>query len=103
MDLSAGNLFEAPEHGAEEQFTTLVSSSGVRIERIVSHGQASPPDFWYDQPLSEWVMLLAGRAVLQFAGEAEPHQLKPGDAVLIPPHCRHRVEWTDEGGPTIWL
>ena len=29
---------------------TLVQTKGVRIERIVSHGHASPDGFWYDQP-----------------------------------------------------
>jgi len=29
--------------------------------------------------------------------------LKPGDHVSIPAHCRHRVEWTATGEPTIWL
>lgn len=103
MYQTVDNLFEIPECRQAEQATILVSAPGVRIERIVSHGQASPPDFWYDQPFSEWVLLLAGAAALQFAGEAEPRRLKPGDAVLIPPHCRHRVEWTDETAPTIWL
>jgi hypothetical protein len=30
----------------------------VRIERIISHGHASPADFWYDQPQHEWVIVL---------------------------------------------
>jgi cupin 2 domain-containing protein len=25
------------------------------------------------------------------------------DYVEIPPHVRHRVEWTDAGAPTVWL
>ena len=41
---------------------TPVRKSGIRIERIVSRGHTSPPDFWYDQPQAEWVIVLAGSA-----------------------------------------
>ena len=45
-----GNLWAAlPPPGGEEQVQILLSQPGIRIERIVSHGQASPPGFWYDQ------------------------------------------------------
>jgi cupin 2 domain-containing protein len=29
--------------------------------------------------------------------------LAPGDWVEIPPHVRHRVEWTDSDELTVWL
>jgi cupin 2 domain-containing protein len=46
----AGNLFaDLPADMAQEQFSALLRAACVRIERIVSHGQASPPGFWYDQ------------------------------------------------------
>lgn len=88
---------------AEERFETLLSRPGLRLERIVSTGQASPPGFWYDQADAEWVLLVAGRAALRFEDEAEPRLLAPGDWLLIPPHRRHRVEWTDAAAPTVWL
>ena len=63
----AGNLFSdlptlpiAPE--AAERLETLLVRPGLRIERIVSTGQASPPGFWYDQPDAEWVVLVSGDA-----------------------------------------
>jgi hypothetical protein len=34
----------------------------LRVERIVSLGQASAPGFWYDQAEGEWVLVLAGAA-----------------------------------------
>ena len=55
----------------EEEITELLSRPGIRIERIVSTGQASPPDFWYDQPNDEWVIVLTGSAGLAVEGEAE--------------------------------
>ena len=82
---------------------TLLAVPRLRIERIVSQGQASPPGFWYDQDEAEWVLLLAGGARLRFADENETRVLGPGDHVHIAPHRRHRVEWTDPAAPTVWL
>jgi cupin 2 domain-containing protein len=99
-----GNLFsvDGPE-SADERFDTLAVGKGVRIERIVSTGQASPEGFWYDNPHEEWVVLLSGEAALEFDGEAEPHSMRPGDYVRIPAHCRHRVAWTHAAEATFWL
>lgn len=99
------NLFEALPSSAlaEEQFLPLLAQPGLKIERIVSTGQASPPGFWYDQPGGEWVALLQGEAGLHFEGEAEPRRLAPGDFVHIPPHLKHRVAWTATDQTTVWL
>jgi len=98
------NLLEAiPDDLTQEQVFPLLEAKGARIERIVSHGQASPPGFWYDQDLDEWVALLAGSAGLCFEDEQGILELRPGDHVLIPAHRRHRIAWTDATRPTIWL
>lgn len=86
-----------------ELFQTLEEKSNVHIERIVSEGQATPAGEWYDQAWDEWVLLLSGSAGLHFEGEIEERQLLPGDYVMIPGGCRHRVEWTDPAVKTIWL
>jgi len=98
------NLFsEISSKLRDERIDELVASTGLRIERIVSTGQASPPGFWYDQPGSEWVVVLSGSAGLLIEGEAQPRELRAGDYLLLPPHQRHRVEWTDAHVPTVWL
>lgn len=98
------NLFgDIPTGAASEQFVELLSRSGLTIERIVSCGQVSPPQFWYDQPEGEWLLVLQGEARLAFEGETTPCWLKPGDFIDIAPHRRHRVEWTHPEVPTIWL
>jgi cupin 2 domain-containing protein len=100
----SGNLFAAvPERLGQEQVSVLANRPGVRVERIVSMGQASPPGFWYDQDWTEWVVVLAGSAGLRIEGEEAPRFLPPGSYLEIPPHMRHRVEWTDPDRPTIWL
>jgi cupin 2 domain-containing protein len=102
--LKSGNLFaNLPTSRAEEEFTTLLARPGVRVERIVSTGQASPVGFWYDQAWTEWVVVLAGSTALLMEGEESPRILRPGDYIEIPPHVRHRVEWTEAGAPTVWL
>jgi cupin 2 domain-containing protein len=75
----------------------------VRIERIVSTGQASPSGFWYDQAGDEFVVLLAGAARLRFEQGDVTVDMKPGDWVEIPAHVRHRVEATQAEPPTVWL
>lgn len=98
------NLFAAVPGGlSEEQVVALLLRPGLRIERIVSTGQSSAPGFWYDQDWDEWVVLLAGRAAVRFAGEAEPRVLAPGSYLHIPAHLRHRVEWTSNVPPAVWL
>ena len=98
------NLFaELPSGAGEEQLVELLAHPGLRIERIVSTGQASPAGFWYDQPQGEWVLVLQGEALLAFEDEAGARRLGPGDFVDIAPRRRHRLEWTDPAKATVWL
>jgi cupin 2 domain-containing protein len=104
MLASFGNLFDGPQGDARQEIVTcLIESADLRIERIVSLGQASPPGFWYDQLRAEWVAVLAGSAGLRFEGESEVRVLSTGDYILIPARVKHRVEWTNKDHTTIWL
>ncbi|AHG22463.2 cupin [Chania multitudinisentens RB-25] len=94
---------EAALKAEAETFETLLSQPNVRIERIISTGQASPEGFWYCQPQGEWVVVLQGSAGLRFENESEVHVMQAGDFINIPAQARHRVEWTDANGPTVWL
>ena len=97
------NLFDTvPRRADAELFTQLLARPGLRIERIVSTGQTTSTDSPHDQPHDEWVLLLAGAARLRI-GDAKDLDLRPGDCLLIPAHCEHRVTWTDPHQPTIWL
>ena len=100
---AAGNLLAVPEPADEEIFDVLLSAPGVRIERIVSNGQASPPGFWYDQDWAEWVLVVTGSAEILIEGEPAPRGLVAGDHLFLPAGCRHRVESTAHGTPTVWL
>ena len=100
--MSLSNLFsDIPTPLPVELFQTLLTTPNFRIERIVSHGHASPPDFWYEQDQHEWVLLIQGAARLRFQDEVI--EMSPGDFVNLPAHKRHRVAATTLDEPTIWL
>ena len=87
----------------DEVVDLLLDRSGLRIERIVSTGQAMPEGQWYDQGGDEWVLLVEGAARLNIEGEREDRELSEGDWILLSAHCRHRVTWTRAEPPTVWL
>ncbi len=88
--------------GFEEEVTqVLFESPSVRVERIVSSGQKSPPGFWYDQEETEWVGVLQGKAVLEL--EDRTVVLETGDTLLLKAHCRHRILETSATPKCVWL
>jgi len=94
------NLFDLPELPlTEEQTTILAESSRVRIERIISTGQTSG---WYDQAETEFVALLEGSSVIDFENGRSVAMSK-GDTIVIEPHERHRVSFTSNEPPCVWL
>ena len=98
------NLFDdVPARLPAERVDVLVSAPEVRVERIVSTGHVTPPGEWYDEAVDEWVVVLRGRARLRIENEPDMRDLYPGDHMLLRAHVRHRVEWTDDAGPTVWL
>ena len=98
------NLFASvPQSLPAELVDVIVQAECVKIERIVSTGQATLPGKWYDQETNEWVVVLQGSAGLRFEGDLDVLVLGPGNHIAIPAHRRHRVEWTDAGQPTVWL
>jgi cupin 2 domain-containing protein len=104
MRIDNGNIFsDLPGRSPNETFTDLFATAGLKIERIVSRGQATSEGEWLDQAQAEWVLLVSGSAAVHFESESSPRELKPGDYLLIPPHTRHCVAWTDKDHPTIWL
>lgn len=97
------NLFHLPLPLPEaEWFEVLHATAQTRIERIVSTGQTTPPDQWYDQDTDEWVVLLQGQAQLTYT-DGSTVDLAPGDHLLIPAHQQHRVSFTSTDPPCIWL
>jgi cupin 2 domain-containing protein len=95
------NLFtNLPSALDGETIEALHVSAHTRIERIVSHAVASPPGFWYDQELPEWVALLRGKATLCF-DDGETLELRAGAHLVIAAHRRHRVERTS--ADALWL
>ena len=101
--LIKGSLFSPIAPGPEEFLEVLAcgKAEAFRIERIVSHGHISEPDFWYDQDELEFVAVLQGSAELET--ESEKISMSPGDWVIIPEHVQHRVNFTSTEPPCAWL
>lgn len=95
------NLFDALPAAptSAEAVDVLLTRGSTRIERIVSFGHRTD---WYDQDCDEWVAVLAGEGVLEFA-DGSRRVMGPGDHEFLPSHVRHRVASTAADRPTVWL
>ena len=103
MALETSNIMEhLPKGSADEVFEVLARGQDVKIERIISKGHTSPEEGWYDQDQAEWVMVIDGAAELTFEPD-QTRRLNKGDHILIPPHQKHKVSWTDPTKETVWL
>jgi cupin 2 domain-containing protein len=89
------DVASAPASG--ERVEPVVSSGGVVVEQILSGMLHAPVEFVQDH--DEWVVVLAGGAVLDVGGETV--ELAAGDWVLLPSHLPHRVARTEPR--TNWL
>jgi cupin 2 domain-containing protein len=100
--VTAGSLLADVPHRLEaERFDPLLTAANVKIERIVSTGQTTPPGEWFDQAWDEWVVVITGAAEILLEDEDVPRSLGLGDYLFLPAHVRHRVIWTER--PTVWL
>ena len=76
----------------EERFFEIFKNEKIKIEKIVSNGQISPENFWYEQEQNEFVLVLEGYAILEF--ENREVELKKGDCLNIKAMEKHRVKFT---------
>lgn len=96
------NFFDnVPLGASEEEIKIIAEKKGMVIERIVSHGHTSSD--WYDQEETEFCCVLRGAADLLCEGDPNTSRMNPGDWVIIPAHVKHKVTWTSEIEPTIWI
>lgn len=100
--MQRGDFFHnLPDAAGSESIEVLSRMHGkdIRVERIVTEVAAS--DIWYDQNWPEWVLVLKGRAELEFDSPPAEENLGPGEWLLIPANRRHRVRACEKN--TIWL
>ena len=96
------NIFdEIPVDKSEEKFFEIFKDEKIKIEKIVSNGQKSPQDFWYEQEKSEFVLVIEGFAIVEF--EDFEVELKKGDCLNIKAYQKHRVKFTSLDETTIWF
>jgi len=94
------NLFQIYPTTNVEVIEDRLQLDGVKIERIISNGQPSPANVWYDQEQDEWVLLAQGTATLEFK-HGEKKEMQAGDYLLIPSHLKHRV--SEVSRDAVWL
>ncbi|MDR1066623.1 MAG: cupin domain-containing protein [Clostridiales bacterium] len=88
------------EKSEKELVTTLIEDGAVRIERVISTGQTT--DGWYNQEEDEYVVLLDGSAEIEYKNGRKT-SLAKGDSLFISAHEEHRVSFTSETPPCVWL
>ena len=93
-------LSNIPLSSNEEIFETITQNDNIKIERIVSYGQTTQKDFWYEQEDDEFVVILEGSAQILY-DDGEIFDLKKGDSLYINALQKHQVVYTKN--PTIWL
>src|SRR5262245_8694990 len=86
---------EAPPSG--EDGRELLAFDGAVVEQILSGRLEAPAD--YLQPQDEWVVVLAGAATIEVAGETL--ELAARDWLFLPSGLAHRLVRTEPG--TDWL
>ena len=86
---------------SEEKFFEIFKNEKIKIEKIVSNGQTSPKNFWYEQEENEFVLVLEGFAIVEF--EDFEVELKKGDCLNIKAKQKHRVKFTSLHESTIWF
>lgn len=96
------NIYDSPNSSVIDEYYENIVNGDVRIERIISTGQTTPDDKWYDQETDEWVILLEGNAIILFEDSVEI-SLQKGDYILIKAHEKHRVTYTSTEPECIWL
>jgi len=98
------NIFEIPDNSSgEEIFEDILKKDNLewfRLERIISFGNRSPEEGWYDQQWNEWVMVVKGEAVLEFETGAST-ELITGDHIFIEKNVKHKVSYTSDD--CVWL
>ena len=80
----------------------LIFMKDARLARIKSCGQVSAEGFWYEQPEDEWVMVLDGEGELEWQ-DGRKKLLRAGDYLFLPAFEKHRVCYTSQQPPCIWL
>lgn len=98
------NIYTKPDGSSDEQeiFETLLISSNLKIERIITQKPYTIPGEWYNQENDEWVLLLEGEAELEIKGEKSINIFK-GDYIFIPARKIHRIKQSSTNTNCIWL
>ena len=103
-NIKSGNIFEVKENKnrKSEIFEILKENDKIIIEKIISYGQKTPDEEWLSEINDEWVILLQGKSEILYENNLSCI-MKAGDYIFIPSGTKHKVTYTSEKPPCIWL
>ena len=84
-----------------EATSAMVKDNARFVQEARHAGKSGVAGMRWWMPRS--LKLLTNNMLLKDEGEMQDRVLEAGDWVLLPAHCRHRVTWTQESPPTVWL
>ena len=93
-------LKDIPNSSKDEIFETIVSNDNIKIERIISYGQITKKDFWYNQDDDEFIYIIQGESKIKY-DDGTVHILNTNDSLYIKAHQKHQVIYTSN--PAVWL
>ena len=93
------NFYGGSKTEIEEEIFT---AKNIKLARIKSIGHTSSENFWYEQDTDEWVMVLGGFGEIEWP-DGSKKMLGAGDYIFIPAFEKHRVSYTSQDPPCIWL
>lgn len=77
---------------SDEIIELIFENEIVRVERIYSKGSHTKEGMWYNQKETESVKITNGEAIMTVGNKML--NLIGGDALIIPAHEKHRVDFT---------
>lgn len=78
----------------------IFENEKIMVEKIISQGEISKTDEWFDQSQDEFVILVDGYAEITYSNLTTT-KLSKGDNLFIPKNVKHRVSYTSEN--CVWV
>ena len=101
--IKINNFFNYPKINInKEKVIPFLNGRNFVAEKIISNGFKSANNDWMSEDSDEWVMLIKGKAKLEFEN-GDILNLKSGDSFNIPANTKHKILYTSNKPFCCWL
>ena len=91
LKIKINNFFKYPKINInKEKVIPFLNGRNFVAEKIISNGFKSANNDWMSEDSDEWVMLIKGKAKLEFEN-GDILNLKSGDSFNIPANTKHKI------------